>query len=172
MDALLAIASRREVREYLDEPVPDAIVHRILEAGRAAGSGRNRQPSRFIVVRSRELLDELAETVSRATNLQGAPLLVVVVVQGEGPLAFDGGRSAQNLMLAAWSEGIGSCPNGFIDKARAAELLALTPDQELLMGISLGYPLHPPPPADSRSPAEWISGLDRLPLDEVVQAWL
>jgi nitroreductase len=44
MDTFLAVASRRETREYADRPIPDEITRRILDAGRLAGSARNLQP--------------------------------------------------------------------------------------------------------------------------------
>ncbi len=50
MDTFLAIASRREVREYEGKPIPDDLVRRILDAGRLSGSGSNRQPWRFVLV--------------------------------------------------------------------------------------------------------------------------
>ena len=52
MDTFLAIASRREVRDYADRDVPEDVVERILDAGRLAGSASNRQPWRFVVVAS------------------------------------------------------------------------------------------------------------------------
>lgn len=172
MDALLAIASKRELRDdYLPDPVPGEVVTRILEAARIAGTSRNRQPLRFVVVQNRGLLDELAATVARATNLQGAPLFVAIAARGEGRLAFDGGRAAQNMMLAAWAEGIGSCPNAFVDPQRAANLLGLHPDQELLIGLTFGVPARKRPP-ERRTREEWLARADRLPLEELVQAWL
>ncbi len=171
MDAYLAIASRRETRDYLTDEVPRDVIDRILEAGRVAGSGRNRQARRFVVVRSRELLDALATTVSRASNVLGTPLLIAIAVQGEGMTAFDGGRAAQNMMLAAWAEGVGSCPNGFLDKPRAAELLGLAPEQEPLIGLTMGYPSRPRDP-ERRTAEEWLARANRLLLDELVQARL
>ncbi len=109
MDALLAVASRREVRQYTDRPVPDAAVRRILEAGRIDGSSRNRQPWRFVVVADLGVRERFAEAVFVAGNVRGAALVVAVAVCGGGPVAFDAGRAAQNMMLVAWSEGIGSC---------------------------------------------------------------
>jgi nitroreductase len=171
MDAYLAIASRRETRDYAERPLPDVALERILQAGRIAGSGRNRQPWRFVVVSSRERLDALAETVSRADNVRRAPLAVAIAVRGPGMTAFDGGRAAQNMLLAAWNEGIGGCPNGFVDKGRAAELLELAPDQEPLVLLTFGYPARPRDPA-SRTSEEWLACARRLPLEELVQARL
>src|ERR1044071_9230038 len=112
MDAYLAIASKREVRQYDGRALPEDAVRRILDAGRVAGSGANRQGRRYVVVRSRSFVEQASEAVYAPDNLLGAALVVVVVVRGKGPLAFDAGRAAQNMMLAAWNDGIGSCPNG------------------------------------------------------------
>ena len=172
MEVELAIASRRETRLYRPDAVPDEVVHEILEAGRLSGSGRNRQPWRFVVVRSRTLLDALAPTVSRPSNLEGAPLLVSIALDGEGGMrAFDAGRAGQNMMLAAHAHGVGACPNCFVDKDAAAALLELEPGQELLVGISFGYPRSPRDPR-RRSVEQWRARAERLPLAEVVQAWL
>jgi nitroreductase len=168
MDALLAIASRREVREYRPEPLPEELVRRILDAGRIAGSSRNRQPCRFVAVTSRELLDALAQTVSRGSNVLGAPLLVAVAVEGDWDTGFDAGRAGQNMMLAAWAEGIGSCPNTFTDRPRASSLLDLEPAQELVTGLTFGYPARPRRP-ERRSVDEWFARANRLPLEELVR---
>jgi nitroreductase len=167
MDTFLAIASRREVRRYRDEPVPADVERAILEAGRIAGSGVNRQPWRFVVVASRERLDRLAETVYAPGNLLGAPLFVAFVTAGQGIPAFDAGRAAQNMMLAAWNEGVGSCPNGFRDTERATGLLGLEPDAPLFLGISFGYPAERRRP-EARPAEEWLARANRLPLDELV----
>lgn len=170
MDTVLAIASRREVRDYRPDPLPDELVVRFLEAARVAGSGRNRQPVRFVVVRNRALLDELAGTVSRASNVLGAPLLIALSTQGEGNVDFDAGRSAQNMMLAAWDEGVGSCPNGFLDKPRAAKLLGVGPGQSPVIGITFGFPARTRRP-ERHSAEAWLARANRLPLDDLVLGW-
>ena len=171
MDTFLAIASRREVRGYRPEPVPDDVVRRILEAGRVSGSSKNHQPWRFVVVRSGGLLDRLAATVRTPANVAGAPLFVALLVDDHPRASFDGGRAAQSIMLAAWNEGIGSCPNGFADEAAARRLLGVRPEQHLLVGLTFGYPARRRRP-EKRSPEEWLEQANRLPLDELVQAWL
>ena len=82
MDAYLAIASKREVRNYADRPVPAEVADRILDAGRLTGSSMNRQPWRFVVLESPEARETVAETVYAPGNLTGAALAVAVVVRG------------------------------------------------------------------------------------------
>jgi nitroreductase len=171
MDAFLAIASRREIRQFRRDPLPDEAVRRILEAGRVSGSSKNHQPWRFVVVRSRDLLDQLAGTVRTPTNLASAPLFVAVLVDDHPRAAFDGGRAVQNMLLAAWNDGIGGCPNGFADHDSARAVLAVRAEQSLLVGLSFGYPARRRRP-ERRPPEEWLARARRLPLDELVQAWL
>lgn len=154
------------MREYADRDLPDDVVRRILEAGRLAGSAVNRQPWRFLAVRDRDLLDRLADTVYASDNLRGAKLAVAIVVS-DSP-GFDCGRAAQNMMLAAWNEGVGSCPNGMPEPQRAAEVLDLQDGERPLNILSFGYPAKPRDP-EARSPEEWVAGANRKPFDEVVE---
>jgi nitroreductase len=168
MDTYLAIVSKREVREYADRPIPDDVKRRILEAGRVAGSSANKQQRRFVVVSSPEAVERLAETVWVPANITGARLVVAIVVQGKGPLGFDAGRAAQNMMLAAWNERVGSCPNGTKDTDKAKETLRLREDESIAIVLSFGYPAREVDP-EQRSPEEWIARANRSPFDEVVE---
>src|SRR3954470_22412142 len=111
VDAYLALVSRREVRDYDARPLPEDAVRRILEAGRLAGSSRNRQQRRFIAVRDPGVRAALAEIAHTPSNVRTAALVIAVVTWGRGPAGLDAGRAAQNMMIAAWNEGIGSCPH-------------------------------------------------------------
>jgi nitroreductase len=169
MDTFLAIASRREVRLYAERPLPEEVQRRILDAGRVAGSSRNRQQRRFVVVTDQELLDRLADTVYTPSNLRSAQLAVAVVIYGKGPTSFDAGRAAQNMLLAAWNEGVGSSPNGVPDRAAAGELLGIAEDEEVAIVLSFGYPARPGRDPASRSPDEWIAAADRRPFEQTVE---
>jgi len=148
--------------------VPDAAVRRILEAGRIAGSSRNRQPWRFVVVGDSGVRERVAEAVFAPGNVRGAALVVAVAVRGGGPVAFDAGRAAQNMMLVAWNERIGSCPNGMPDPDRVARVLGLEEDERPVIVLTFGYPARARDP-QRRSPEEWIAGADRRPFEEVVR---
>jgi len=169
MDTSLAIASKREVRRYEDRPLTDDAMRRILDAGRVAGSSQNRQNRRFVAVREdRDLVERIAATVYVAGNVTGSALAVAIVTRGKGPTSFDAGRAAQNMMLAAWNEGIGSTPNGIADAERLAEVLGFGDDERAAIVLSFGYPARPSDPG-RRTPEEWIEAADRLPFDEVVE---
>jgi nitroreductase len=167
MDTFLAIASRREVRSYDGRPIPDEIVRRILDAGRLSGSGGNRQPWRFVLV-SGEKQARLAEAVFEPDNVRGAPLVVAIVVSGKGPVSFDAGRCAQNMLLAAWNEGVGGVPNGLADRDAANAVVDIKDDESIAIVLSFGYPARPRD-AESRSADEWSARAKRKPLDELVE---
>jgi nitroreductase len=159
VDTFLAIASRREVRNYSDRPLPDDVVHRILDAGRLSGSSRNSQRWEFVIVRDHEAL---AEAVYAPENVRNAQLAVAIV--GEA-FPFDVGRTAQNMLLAAWNDGVGASPNGIKDADRAAEVAGGGP---VKMVLTFGYPEKPRDP-QSRPAEEWSAGANRKPFDEVVR---
>ena len=167
MDVYLAVVSKREVRANADRPPPDDAVRRLLEAGRLAGSSRNRQARRFIVLRG-DALARAGEAVWSPENVRGAALAVAIVVRGKGPTGFDAGRAAQNMMLAAWGDGIGSCPNGIADPEALATVLGHDDDEQVVTVLSFGYPARPVD-AESRTPDEWIERADRLTFDDVVE---
>jgi nitroreductase len=167
VDVFLAIASKREVRAYTDRALPEEAVRRLLEAGRLAGSSRNRQARRFVVLRD-GVLECAAPTVHVPDNLLGAALAVAIVVRGKGPTSFDAGRAAQNMMLAASGDGIGSCPNGVADAEALAAILGQSDDEQVATVLSFGYPARPVD-AESRTPDQWIARADRRAFDEVVE---
>lgn len=168
MDTYLAIASRRDQRRYGPEPLPDDVVGRILDAGRLAGSASNRQPWTFVVVESAERVESLATSVFAPDNVRRAALVVALVVSGKGPVSFDAGRAAQNMLLAAWNEGVASCPNGLADHDAARAALALGEDETPVIVLTFGRPDRPRDP-ESRSAAEWSSRANRRPLDGLVR---
>jgi nitroreductase len=168
VDGYLTIVSKREIREYADRPIDPDARRRILEAGRVSGSSANKQQWRFIVVESDPKRERLAELVYAPGNVRGARLIVVVAMQGGGRAYFDAGRTSQNMMLAAWNEGIGSCPNGTPDSEAVADMLGLHAGEEPAIILTFGYPARAIDP-ERRTPHEWIERANRKPFDEVVE---
>jgi nitroreductase len=72
------------------------------------------------------------------------------------------------MMLAAWNDGVASCPNGIADADKARAALGLGEDDQIGTVLTLGYPAHGRT-GESRSAEEWIARADRKPLDELVE---
>lgn len=169
MKAYEAIVSKRDTRRYAAREIPDEVLQRILQAGRMAGSAKNAQPVRFVVMRTREARESLAAHGQWATHVVAAPVAVVVVLapEGDDPGApftifrgpFDAGRAAQNMMIAAWSFGITSCPASMHDGEGAAKTLGLPEGHVVANVIAFGYPEEGQP---------MHGGRQRLPLADVV----
>ena len=168
MDTLLAIASRRDQRRYHPEPLAAEVVTRILDAGRLSGSASNRQPWTFVLLETRSRVEALAPCVFEPSNVLGAGLVVALVVTGKGPVSFDAGRAAQNMLLAAWNEGIASCPNGLADREGVHAALDLGEDESPVIILTFGLPEKRRDPG-SRTVEEWSARANRRPLDDVVR---
>ena len=170
----MAIVSKRDERRYAPRrAIPEDVATAILDAGRLAGSARNRQLWRFVVAQSDERKAALAQTVFVPENVLDAGFVVAIATPADPGAAgqnmlLDAGRATQNIMLAAWNEGIVSCPNGIPDVERAAAALGLSADEQPLLVISFGYPVTTRDP-QSRSAEEWSQRADRKPLEEIVE---
>jgi nitroreductase len=168
VDTYLAITSRRDDDRYLDTPVADDIVRRILDAGRLSGSARNRQPWTFVVVAERARLQRLAEGLYEPDNARTCAFAVGILVSGKGPTSFDAGRAAQSMLLAAWNDGLLSTPNGIADEDVVRRELDAEPEERPAIVLTFGRPARPRHP-ERRSPEEWSERASRKPLDEVVR---
>ncbi|MGH3008714.1 MAG: nitroreductase family protein [Gaiellaceae bacterium] len=160
METFLAIASKRDVRAYAATPVPADVRARILDAGRLAGSSRNKQLWEFIVVAG-DAQARLAEAVYAPENVRDA-VLVVAIVGGAG--SFDTGRCCQNMMLGGWEQGVVSCPNGIKDADAAAAICG----GDVRAILSFGYPAKPRD-VEAQSAEEWSARANRKPLAEIVR---
>ncbi len=156
------------MREYAGRRIPEDVERRILDAGRLSGNSQNRQNWLFVVIEDEILRKQVAEAVYAPENVLGAALVVAVAVYGKGPTSFDAGRAAQNMLLAAWNEGVGGSPNGVKDADESARLLNLEEGERPAIILSFGYPARPRDP-ERRSAEEWSARANRKPFDEVVR---
>jgi nitroreductase len=140
MDTLDCIRTRPAIRSFRPEPIPEAVIKKILEAGRQAHSQRNRQPWRFVVVQNRETLQEIGALASTGPYIADAPLAIALVMEGAKNPQIDAARVTECLMLAAWGEGVGSCWVGGLDRPKIKELLDIPETTDLITVIPFGYP--------------------------------
>lgn len=158
MDAHTCILTKRDSRSYTTRTIDDQTLGRILQAGRMSGSSKNTQPWRFVVLREAKSREALAKCGQFATPMLAAPLAIAIVLSPGGG-AFDAGRAAQNMMLAAWEQGITSCPVAMHDRECAAKTLGLPGEHIVAMVITFGYP---------ESEESRHRGIARTPLSELV----
>ena len=141
MDTFECIARRRSVRSYTDGDLDEKAVDRILQAGRWAQSASNRQPWEFIIIRARETLQEIAARARYGSFIKDAPLAIAVVTNPETKWhIIDGSTAVQNMALAAWEMGIGTCWIGSLDREEVKELLGIPRELHLLTVLPFGYP--------------------------------
>jgi nitroreductase len=159
MEAYRAVVDKRDQRAFATRPLPDDALRRILQAARMTGSSKNAEPNRLVVVRDRARLASLAALSPYATFLARAAAVIVIAQTQRHE--FDAGRCAQNMMIAAWNEGIGSCP-AHLPEAAVAEQLGIPPELHVNRVIGFGY-VDPARGAAPRSVAR-----RRKPLEELV----
>ena len=115
MNAFENLLTRRSIRQYKQDPIPEEVLNKILEAGTYAPTGMNKQAPIIIAVTNREMRDRLSKmnaAVMGADNdpFYGAPVVLVVLANKDVRTAvYDGSLVMGNLMLAAHEMGVGSC---------------------------------------------------------------
>lgn len=136
-----AVRTVLAVRTYKNEPVPEDVLGRILEAARLTASARNDQPWHFIFVEQRDRLRELAAIAKSGPYLDQAAVAVVVAIERTGFAVSDASRAIQSMVLTAWAEGVGSNWVGFLGRLDDVKpLLGIPDDLDVLSIVAFGYP--------------------------------
>jgi nitroreductase len=152
MDALEAIHTRRSIREYTDQPVPDELVDEIVAAAMSAPSAGNSRPWQFVVLTDRDLLGRIPMIHPHAAMAASAPVAVLVcgdlsLEKYPGNWIADCSAATQNLLLAAHAKGLGGVWTGvYPDTARIQafrKLLGLPEQVVPLALVPIGHPAYP-----------------------------
>lgn len=175
MDVMSAIQGRRSVRHYKPDPVKEEDLKVVLEAARWAPSWANTQCWKFIVVRDPAIKAELADTLNpgnpATSALTEAPVVMAAcaelgkaghkrgeVCTDKGDwFMFDVALAMQNLVLAAFSLGLGTVHVGLVDAKKAAEILQLPPGIVFVEMTPLGYPAEEPRATPRKELSEIVS---------------
>src|ERR1700730_19335271 len=140
METFDAIRTGLAVRHFRDTPIPEPIVRQIVEAGRLTASGGHSQPWHFIVVRDKETLRRLGQLAPTGPYIPQAPMAIVVAMDPSPVAVSDGSRAVQDMILAAWSEGVGSNWVGFNNLPEINPVLGIPGEVSVLAIVPFGYP--------------------------------
>ncbi len=155
MDTYEKIISRRTIRKFKQDKIERELLKRLVNAGRLAPSAANLQPLKYLAVDYKKLKEEVFPCLSWAGYIEpeGDP------VEGERPVAYiiiladrninpkpdrDIGASAENISIAAESEGLGCCWIGAFKKKKLHKAMNVPRNLSVELVISLGYPMEEP----------------------------
>jgi len=165
MDVMEAIRTRRSIRAYKPDPVPEEKLMACLEAARLAPSAGNRQPWLFIVVRDPQVKEKLREAYGAEWFYQ-APVIICACGSPDCAWTRSDGKcycdvdvtiAMDHLILEAWEQGLGTCWIGAFDAEKVKEVLDIPEDYEPIAMTPLGFPAEQPAPKP------------RKPLEEIVR---
>lgn len=159
MDVYDAIRTRKSVRSYLDKPVPDAVLRRVLDAARMAPSASNRQEWRFVVVRNPETRMILMDAAKKQAFVAEAPVVIAccavtdghVMTCGQLCYPIDVAIAIDHLTLAAVAEGLGTCWVGAFEEEAVQVVLGIPHGVRVVELLALGYPVDAAPISKQRA---------------------
>ncbi|MCX7957175.1 MAG: nitroreductase family protein [Endomicrobia bacterium] len=137
------IKSRRSIRKYKNKPIPKEIILDIINCARFAPTANNKQPWFFVVVLNKGFKNKIAGITDYGKFIEEAYCLIAVFCEDTKYYLEDGCAATENILLAAWSYGIGSCwvagdKKLYTEDVR--DILGLDKKYKLVSLISLGYP--------------------------------
>jgi len=157
MDALQAILSRRSIRQYTSDRVPDELVDEILHAAMSAPSAGNQQPWHFVIIREHQKLDAIPLFHPHADMVKSASVAILVcgdmrLDRNKGYWVQDCSAATQNLLLAVHAHGLGAVWVGVYPREdRVAEfrkLLQIPQEVTPFALVPVGYPAESKPPSN------------------------
>jgi nitroreductase len=174
MDLMDAIKGRRSIRKYKPDLVPEEALQTVMEAVRWAPSWANTQCWEVIVVKDPKVKSELSTALPKGnpalSSMTEAPLVLILcgkkgisgyykgqpVTEKGDWLMFDTGLAIENLCLAAHTLGLGTVVIGMFDHRKAAEILGVPQNVEVVAMTPLGYPASEGPAPRRKEIAEFV----------------
>ena len=164
MNVYEAIRNRKSVRAYQDKLVPQEVLTRILDAGRIAPSGGNRQPWKFVVVTDIKTRKKLIEAANNQHFVGEAPVVIAAVglypdkimacgIPGD---PVDVAIAVDHMTLAAVEEGLGTCWIGAFSQEKVCQILGIPTSFKVIELLTIGYPADSPRPKSRKSLEEIV----------------
>ncbi len=165
MDVQTAIRTRRSVRQYSQDAIPEEKLKKVLEAGRLAPSAHNDQPWQFIVVKDEDKKKRLAEAAAGQSFIADAPAIIVglalhpeqVMSCGVPSYAVNLAIALDHMTLAAVEQGLGTCWIGAFSQEEVKRILDISGDHKIVALLPCGFPADEPLPKTRKSLNEIVS---------------
>ena len=159
------ILKRRSVRRYAKKRVAKEVLSKVLEAGRQAPSADNVQPWHFIVLKDSSIREKMSRGRYNSFVKDSAFTIVgcgyVGDADGRRWSTIDTTIALQNMVIAAWVQGVGSCWIGDFQEEEAKKLLGIPEDWKIVALVSFGYPTDQPRERQKK-PLEEIIGYNKF----------
>ncbi|MBN1898551.1 MAG: nitroreductase family protein [Spirochaetes bacterium] len=143
MDAIKCLKTRRSIRKYRSSPIPKNIIEDIIDCARQAPTANNIQPWEFVVITDFDIKNKVAKLTDRGKFIAEAPLCIVVFSKETKYYLEDCSAATQNILLASWVYGLGSCWVAGDKKPYAEDIrktLNVPEGFKLVSLVSIGYP--------------------------------
>jgi len=158
-EVLDLIKNRRSIRGFQDKEISDDKIDMILEAARWTPSASNKQPWEFILIKDKDFKLKVAKTAAYGRFMREAPILIAIIAKtrvSQKWSIIDTSLVTMNMMLMAWSLGIGTCWIGAMNREKAREVLELKETDYVATILPFGYPKEIPNPTPRKSKKEII----------------
>ena len=159
MSLIEVVLSRKSIRRYEQKEIPRDVLDKILEAGRQAPSAANKQPWHFIVLTDSKIKRELSKGLFNRF-IKDAPVTVVGcahkdLIAGKWSIVSTT-IALQNMVIAAWAMGVGSCWIGDFKEEKVKRLLSIPENWNVGALVSFGYPAEKPHSRKKKSMEEIV----------------
>ena len=154
MEASECIRTRRTIRKYLDKPVPQMIIDKLIESAKYAPSVDNSQSWEFIIITNNKIKRQLSEVNPWMTGIKDAPAAIAIlgnlaISKDDFHNAINSSFAANNILIEANNQGLGAAIIPVIDKEfeseeKARSILKIPDDVLVYCIITLGYPDEKP----------------------------
>lgn len=153
------LKGRRSIRSFQNKAIPEKELDMILDAGRWTPSASNRQPWEFIVIKDKEMIEKLSKTLFYGKFIKEVPMAIAIVAKIKTSpkwYLIDTSLVSMNMMLMAWTLGIGTCWIGAMNRGKAKEIIGLGENDHLLTILPFGYIKGEIPEPTPRKPVDKI----------------
>ena len=162
MNVIEAINTRKSIRKYKPEPIPDSDLKKILKAAQLAPSAGNKQPWKFIIIKDSETKKELAKKARNQLWIADAGVVVAALAMDKkDPTIYerwaerDVMTAVEHMVLTAWELGYGTCWIGAFEQKDIKEILDIPEKMTVINLLPIGVPDQKPNPR-GRKPFEEI----------------